>query len=424
MTENEFKNQNPHARIFTAERFFDEIRRGGEIFNDLIFVGDIPLRPENCDNIVQFNNCFFVNGFVLMNSHCRNSVFVTKCYFSNSINFGSQARFTILTFSGCNTTNLNIEDGNFGTISINECAFEHYSITGGKFDLLSVDRSSIKIQGFFIHQNELGFGDIKLSKVDVDTILIQGKITNRVIIGDVKCHHLSFYGTLVENKVRLIELTPLDKTSKVSIVDSALNTTEFFNINFSEFSIIEINNSIITDCQFIGCIWGDNFPLPKDTNAIVRQKEVYRQLKLSMSTHKDNTQEQFFYGKEMEMQFKLTKLKWKTVGDIIILFFSKYTSNFGQSLTRPIGALLLGHSILFVIALSLGAFHPLQISFDDYNAKGFELAFEKFFIFISPFRKWENSLSGYLIIIDVSMRILSAFMIYNMIRATRRFIDK
>ena len=104
----------------------------------------------------------------------------------------------------------------------------------------------------------------------------------------------------------------------------------------------------------------------------------------------------------------------------MILCFSKIFSNYGQSFKKPLCYLLFGHFILFIIAIKLNGFDSLQLSVSP-TWKAFEDAFEKFFIYINPLRK-DSSLSGYLIVLDLLMRIWSSYMIYNLIRASRRFI--
>lgn len=424
MTEEEFKKINKNAKIITPETFFHEIQMGKENFNDLIFVGETPEKTVDSERSVLFNNCLFVDGFILKNTTCKDSVFVTKCLFQTNVTFGIRAKFKNLTFTECTAMGFTIDNGAFENVNIHKAEFEFYSILGGKFNSFNITQTISIIKRITFYNTDSDFGKISVTGVKVDSLIIQGKVVNQIHISNVEFRHLSLQSVQVEEKISFSDCASLDKMSKISIHNSNLSKSEFYNIDFSRFLHIEINSSIITECQFIGCIWGDNFFYLKGYQSIISQKEVYRQLKLSMSSHKDNVQEQFFYGKEMDMLYILTKWKWKSLGNKLILFFSKYTSNFGQSLFQPLVILLVGHAILFFSALLLGAFHPLHVSLVNPDAKGLEIGFEKFFVFISPFRKWENSMGGYLIIIDVFMRILSAFMIYNMVRVTRRFIDK
>jgi len=116
-------------------------------------------------------------------------------------------------------------------------------------------------------------------------------------------------------------------------------------------------------------------------------------------------------------------LSWKSdFGTKLILRLSYLTSNYGQSIFLPLVWLIVGHFLFFSVGLILGGYLPLHISYSNPTSEGFKRAFEYFFIYINPVRKAETSLSGYLIVLDIIMRIWSSYMIYNIIRASRRFI--
>lgn len=106
----------------------------------------------------------------------------------------------------------------------------------------------------------------------------------------------------------------------------------------------------------------------------------------------------------------------------MILQMSHCFSDFGQSLSRPFVGLISGHLILFIMLILSGHYENLSINFSSGNSEGFRMAFEQYFKLINPLRRAENTFDGYTIIIDVLMRIWSSYMIYNLIRATRRFI--
>lgn len=90
---------------------------------------------------------------------------------------------------------------------------------------------------------------------------------------------------------------------------------------------------------------------------------------------------------------------------------------------KPLLWLLVGHYIFFIVAFLLNGFYPLHISLFQANASDFQEAFTIYFVYINPFRRLEISLPGYLILLDLLMRVWSSYMIYNLIRASRRFIS-
>jgi len=67
--------------------------------------------------------------------------------------------------------------------------------------------------------------------------------------------------------------------------------------------------------------------------------------------------------------------------------------------------------------------YPLQVNWNNPTSQGFKMASEQYFIYINPFRKLEISFSGYLVVVDLLMRVWSSYMLYNIIRASRRFIN-
>lgn len=116
-------------------------------------------------------------------------------------------------------------------------------------------------------------------------------------------------------------------------------------------------------------------------------------------------------------------LSWKnSFWTKLVIKASSWTSAFGQSVDRPIVFLFVGHFIFFMILLVYGFFMPLHISFSHPNFEGFWLGVNNYFRLINPLRGIDYSFKGGLIIIDLAMRIWSSYMIYNIIRATRRFI--
>lgn len=115
-------------------------------------------------------------------------------------------------------------------------------------------------------------------------------------------------------------------------------------------------------------------------------------------------------------------LNWElNLGTYLVILFSEVFSNFGQSIKRPLFGLLLGHLILFIFLLQNGFFDHLIINEIAINYSPVT-AFEYYFKLINPLRRNEIPITGYLAIIDIIMRIWSSYMIFNLVRATRRFI--
>ena len=112
--------------------------------------------------------------------------------------------------------------------------------------------------------------------------------------------------------------------------------------------------------------------------------------------------------------------KLKKLGTKIILYLSFLTSNYGQSLRRPILTLILINGILFSILninLNFG-FMPRRLI----HIADIENTIAKFLWFMNPLHRNDPELKGLPLIIDIFIRMISSYCIYNIIRASRRFI--
>lgn len=220
----------------------------------------------------------------------------------------------------------------------------------------------------------------------------------------------------------------------------------FNNILFSSFKFVSIYDSVIVDAVFISCKWADNIrslnvfevnnyknTAEKQHEELVALSDVYRQLKIAMSKQNSKIEENYFYSREMNYYNKTLKcdnLLKKEFGDKIILTLSSSISDYGQNFLKPVYILFIGHFVWFFIAISLGAFEEIGLSYSnilDCSAEqsiAIKDSFELFFVYINPFRSFDTTFSGYLIVLDYIMRIWSSYLIYVIIRASRRFILK
>lgn len=166
----------------------------------------------------------------------------------------------------------------------------------------------------------------------------------------------------------------------------------------------------------------------KNHNININQKEVYskkretfRKLKLAYSKQGDLINEQKFHA--LEMIAHDNSLTWS--GNIwlkLIIKFSYHFSEFGQSVSKPLVALLVGNFILFSVLLIAGMFYPLHFSITNRNWTGFWQGFYEYFWIINPLRKADDTFKNGFILLDILNRIWSSYMLYNIIRASRRFI--
>lgn len=228
---------------------------------------------------------------------------------------------------------------------------------------------------------------------------------------------------------------------------------EFNLIDLSRFTKVRIGGTHVIDSTFINVIWKrrinafekfekEETPIEKkiaqlekesvtqliktaklrteiDVSAYyAKQREIYRQLKYAMNRQGDLINEQRFHALEMDVYDK--SLLWSTSRwTKMILKLSRWTSDYGQSVIKPIVWLLVVHFVLFSILVAFSYFPELHFSISP-NWQGMKDGWNYYFETINPFRKVESGSS--FVFIDLLMRIWSSYMTYNFIRASRRLI--
>jgi hypothetical protein len=417
--------------IETKEKYF--------VFHDEI---DCKLRLE-------FKECSFAGQKVvfIMGMTCQQYVTFDDCHFSDGIYIQSGTFLKELAFKKIRTTDFHLTGGTFSTITFSAYEVRQFWLSGGKFELLDI--------GYWVGGDNLGDLVIFNNKGELGNIRVRSKRLNKLSLHGTNLNKSFDFRILECSEVLIADFTNTgelnffglrptsgDQSSYFQIINSNLNKAQFYQTIFGQYTEFIIIDSYIIDCLFIGCQWASNvralrgpgydtFKKSLEGGRKIENaesygiKEAYRQLKLSMNKHSDKVQETAFYAKEMNLYNQLLKwfAPWKNAfWDKVILHFSRIFSNYGQSFLRPLFWLLAGHLLFFIVALALNGFWPLHISFAKPTSDGFKIAFERYFIYINPLRRLETSLSGYLILLDLLMRIWSSYMIYNIVRATRRFI--
>jgi uncharacterized protein YjbI with pentapeptide repeats len=410
------------------------------ILDDSITV-NLPLTFQGCT--IKTDKLFFISGLT-----CNETLTFERCIISDSIFFNS-GNFKDVVIKHVHVKSIHLTGGTFDKVSISGYNIDDIWVSGAKFESLHIGQHLVgdNISKLVIFTKEDETGDIIVSDQSFDEISLFG--TNkgkRISFSKLKCNSISITDFKNEGILNFYGIEPKDLSSDnryFQIVNSNLDKVEFYRALFSEYQELIIIDSFITDALFIGCKWNNNvralygpgYGTFEDSlktgrktkpHEIVAIKEAYRQLKISMSKHSDKIQEHKFYSEELNFHNKT--LMWgkpweNQFWDKVILYWSKAFSDYGQSFVKPLFWLLFGHYILFISAILFNGFNPLHISLCESTTSGFKEAFEKFFIYINPLRKLETSLSGYLILLDLLMRIWSSYMIYNLIRASRRFIS-
>lgn len=411
------------------------------ILDDSITV-NLPLTFQDCT--FKSDNLFFIDGLI-----CNESLSFDGCTISDAIYFSSGTFKKEVLLKYVHVKKIHLSQCTFDKISISGYNINEVWTSRTKFESLHIGEylNGDNISQLTIFAKEDETGDIFVREQSFDKIYLSGTNKGKTFnFAKIKCNTISITDFKNEGALNFYGIEPKDLINDkryFQIINSNLDKAQFYGAFFSQYKELVIIDSFITDCLFIGCKWSNNvralYGLGYGTfedslkagrkttpEEIVAIKEAYRQLKISMSKHSDKIQEHKFYSEELNFHNKtLTWGKpWKNqFWDKVILLLSRTFSDYGQSFIKPLFWLLAGHLIFFVIALLLNAFSPLHISFANPTESGFQIAFQKYFFYMNPLRRVETSLTGYFILLDFVMRIWSSYMLYNIIRASRRFIS-
>ena len=122
-------------------------------------------------------------------------------------------------------------------------------------------------------------------------------------------------------------------------------------------------NNLLSGLKYTGVQWPGELeteePHPaerkreayEEPNSIQKKREIYRNLKIVALENNDAPQALVFYAKEMEAYSHTLSWKKGEVIDKCILWFNRWTNNFGLSWVRPIGLILGAGIVLYGLLL-------------------------------------------------------------------------
>lgn len=287
-----------------------------------------------------------------------------------------------------------------------------------------IEIKSLTLRGFLKNDTILQFINSKLSWVDIHGVTNQGLL-----------------------KIQDCEADP-NSTTAFLIETSDLGKAEFINLDLSAFTNVIFQVVNLTSSVFNNVQWPKFIQTPKNVfppgrsvsqvqNRIKRlsrypetfgdtswesQRETNRQLKHAMAKQGDTINEQHFHMLEMNAYAKTLKGTNKR-GTRLILQLSNFTSSYGQSIWKPFWQLIVAQFILMLLAIAFHSFPDLRFSYKHASWAGFNKAAYYFFYYINPLhRPIAEVFMGWTIIINLLMRIIASYMIYNFVRASRRFL--
>ena len=412
---------------------------------------------ETFSQELQFENCKFYGTVDFQNVALKavsfkDCSFYKQCIFSKGCKFQGELKIT-------------------GTSYLNDLAFGDKAelketVLEGRLDITDLRLGPMVMSAFHVRQGESYtpkihhfhawltdiVGHVWLRDISIQVLNLTGIMDARssMRVESIKVRKINIYrfknrGLLSFSSLQVIS----DNNDSMFDIDlSDLGDTQFSECSFEAFSKMHITNSNLMSCHFINTSFPDKMhtrtfeeqkkkingfyifkilaeKLPKEKTQMIALKAdsaTYRQLKLALEKQGDSINAQKFHLQEMEAYRVALKLEKKDWWNRQVLRLSYYTSEYGQSIKRPFWCLVIIGGLLVFFATWAGSFSDLQVNFSHPTTSGLRLGVNYYFRLINPLHRSEELFPGYTIIYDVILRIFSSYMIYNIIRASRRFI--
>lgn len=451
-----FEQDHPHENISDVEMTFEK----RIITSDTAFSGNYPMS-------LRFINCYFQGEVNFHKSSFAKKVSFEHCFCDDEFYFFPEVEFK----DDFNIINLvvsrqiYVKGGKFAKCLWSVAEKGTITIAGGDFEELNIGYwGGTELRELTLdNRRSSGFIRVSGENSKIEYLLIFQSSKDLIIsIEDISLNILSIYRYRNDAGFRLTNIKPftIDHPSEISIAESYLGKAEFYSVDFKQFEIVSIVSTHLTDVSFVNIGWKftikaikgsrvgksaeEETLLPKlealekdwfaetvygkplREDSMVRQyythqRETFRQLKFALGKQGDVINEQKFHTLEMRAYDKslpLTADFWT----VLIIKFSFWFSDFGQSFIRPVRALLIGQFLLMLLFINAGGIKEVTLSLGDANIQGFQMALEKYFFLVNPLRKIDENLSWAIVVVDLIMRIWASYMLYNIVRATRRFI--
>ena len=388
---------------------------------------------------LSFKNCIFQGKFTFHKYHPTTKTYITNCVFKKGILFWEVRNNPKILFLDCIIEDLFlISDSQIHELTLNNKYCKRL-----QFDNLSII-SIVDIGGMNCNKiDEIHFSvNIIEKRFTIDNVeslnlyISYSTLSKELNIFNSRINSLELENFRNNGFLRFLNCRSMevnDKPSQFIISRSNLGKAEFYDFDFASFSKINITNSILLENLFIGSKWTRNIvsedtfekqisvkdPIDEKRLYADKMREVYKQIKFALSKQGNSVEEQYFHGLEMNAYNR--SLSWKSnLWTKSILKLSFYSSNYGQSILRPLLFLLIFGGIFYsLLKFNLGFRFPgvQEISFSNCI-----ITFSDYLWYMNPLHKNEPEFRGVAFIIDIVIRVISSYCIYNIIRASRRFL--
>lgn len=233
------------------------------------------------------------------------------------------------------------------------------------------------------------------------------------------------------------QLTNAKISNSFTITDSRLKDAKFNNIDLYG-ARMEFVDSSITSSQFVNIRWPKGHLLvePKkvsdvqeELKALYSLRESYRQLKVVCNREMNYFEELIFKKHELRVYWKIINIRtwaisWSSalenIDDWLVLWTNKVFSNFGMSVFKPLGWLVLINFLLFNRIIYLYDF-GITPSVENHNWNAFWHGIGLFVNLLNPVHPFVIENVNILGFTDITMRVVSGYLLYYFLKASRKF---
>lgn len=393
------------------------------------------IRLETVSSDISFIKSEFSNNVDMWN------VTTPFSFISNDSKYIAKVKFTACNFKSISLHNDNFQrelkfetqdSHNNKSGFLNELYIADSNFSEG-FNLISTIKSKINKLTLPITSSSKGI--LKLDGFNIEETKISGfsesfkMVFNNIIFKHLNVLDFSNSGFLIFSNCKG------DLESSLFFINSDLGLARFNNFSFKSFNNIQIKTSSLKEISTSNIEWFDQNQLNVTEDSIKNPqelREVYRQLKQSLKQDGNIIDSLTFQALEMKAyREELLSSKNYSFGDRSIMIAS-WANDFGLNWIRTAAIIILMNLLFYVLLISsLCPYFQLSIYSPWFLNRSLNLLWVKkeiFFQLLNPVRKislmYPTQISDWVYFLDISQRILLAVLIFQMVRAFRKFVLK
>lgn len=436
----------PHGQLEEVVKFNSKFT-GEIIFKNVDFKESVFIKAYKNTFPLRFIKCTFEKGFIIdektelelleitdcsFNSNCTIKLSIIKdltlkeTYFKDGIRssdlFSDSLRIELLT---SNNAKFTFHKPNLSYCSISKMRDSSDLIFSSFNTELNVFESAY-IKGLFCNCDSEYSGMMLIYGPEIDILTLNGyNKSGRLMFQDLTVGNLT--GSQFTNAGMLSLANIKGKLPlMINLYRSNLGKCELYDIDFTTFTCIKIDNSnlqeiVPTNIQWCSKIESSLTGLNRNDHL----RETYRQLKNVMIRQNDKVMELSYHRLEMDKYLESIFKKKGYRADRFILWTNKISNNHGLSYIQPLVIILIIALVTFVgnnllLGLTCWEWHSVP--------KNIALYFES----INPVRKFsaiypESKIgikANFALLFDVIFRLLASYLIFQFISAFRKYVKK